>query len=98
MVDWNYHCIRRAIYVMYCIFNILKKNKDSFQKSQIRKVLHDISKLSIIERSPREFYDYLKNEQEKYKNEEKYQFPYFPLCNLSHKQIFNSYSLKIKKI
>ena len=98
MVDWNYHCIRRAIYVMYCIFNILKNNKDSFQKSQIKKVLNDISKLPIKQRSPREFYDYLKNEKEKYKNNLSDLFPYFPLCNLSHKQIFNSYSLKIKKI
>ena len=105
MVDWNYHCIRRAIYIMYCIFNILRKNKNSFKESQIKKVLYDISKLKITTRSPREFYEYLKNEQEKYKNsrhlsnkEKKDLFPYFPLCSLSHKKIYNSYARKIKTI
>lgn len=120
MVDWNYHCVRRAIYIMYCIFNILKKfkikksqinkdsfHKDSFQKSQIKTVLDKISKLPIIQCSPGDFYIYLKNEQKKYNssrhcsNKEKEEldhFPYFPLCNLSHKKIYNSYALKIKKI
>ena len=109
MVDWNYHCIRRAIYIMYCIFNILRKNKNkiSFKNSQINTVLDKISKLPIIQSSPREFYEYLKKEDEKYKgsrhcsNKEKEEldlFPYFPLCNLSDKKIYKSYALKIKKI
>ena len=58
----DYHCIRRAIYYQYAIFKIWKKNKDNeiFKKSQIRKVLRDISKLAIIEKQPKKFYEYLK--------------------------------------
>ena len=94
MVDWNYHCVRRAIYLMYALFTIYKKNKDkdSFNKSQLKVVLEKIKNLPIIKRSPKQFYSYLRTICIDI------QFEYFPLCDLSHKPIYKQYSTKIQNI
>ena len=82
LIDWEYHCIRRAIYFQYAIFCILNKNKNNnnFGKSQIKKVLDQMIDLPIKERAPKKFYDYL-NSLDDFDNLE-----YFPLCNFSHKK------------
>ena len=43
-VDWEYHCIRRAVYLQYAIFSIFEKNKDNnnFCRSQLKTVLDKI--------------------------------------------------------
>lgn len=82
LIDWEYHCIRRAIYFQYAIFCILNENKNNnnFGKSQIKTVLGQMIDLSIKERAPKKFYDYL-NSLDDFDNLE-----YFPLCNFSHKK------------
>nr|QFG74809.1 MAG: hypothetical protein [Megaviridae environmental sample] len=92
IIDWDYHCIRRAVYHNYAIFKIFEhsKNDELFEHSQIKVVLDKISKSNIIERSPKLFYDFLKNKDlMNGKN--------FPLCNLSHKKIYKTYYKEIKK-
>lgn len=92
VIDWEYHCIRRAIYLQYAIFNIFDKNKNNnnFKKSQLKVILDKISKLDIQKKSPYKFYNYL-NSLDKLKEIE-----YLPLCKLSHKTIYKSYIGKIK--
>jgi hypothetical protein len=96
-IDWEYHCIRHAIYIQYARFKVLEKSKDNsnFQTSQIKFVLDKISKLSVQERTTSEFYAYLTLIK---KNNDSDFFPYFPLCNLSHKSIYNQFFTKIKDI
>ena len=98
VIDWEYHCIRRSVYLMYVLFNILKHNKDNkaFNNSQIKKVLSEISKLSVSIRTPREFYNYINNFCNKDVTEN---IEYIPICNLSHKrEIYKTYANKIKNI
>ena len=91
-IDWEYHCIRRAIYLQYAIFNIFEKSKsnNNFHKSQLRTVLDKISKLSVHERSPNKFYTYMNSLD--MLNE----LDFLPLCNLSHKSVYKTYTHKIK--
>ena len=93
IIDWDYHCIRRAVYYNYALFEIFKYNKDSevFKKSQIKYILDTISELKIIKHSPNKFYNYLKslNDFDDLKC--------FPLCDLSHKKIFQKYYKKLEK-
>jgi hypothetical protein len=93
IIDWDYHCIRHAVYYNYALFEIFKYNKDShvFKSSQIKYILDKISNLKIINHSPNKFYEYLKllgpsNDLE-----------CFPLCDLSHKDIFQKYYKKLEK-
>lgn len=94
-IDWEYHCIRHAIYVQYARFKVLEKSKNNnnFNKSQIKVVLDNISELSVQERTPSEFYKYLNLVSNKVLD-----FEYFPLCNLSHKSIYKQFCGKIKYI
>lgn len=98
LIDWEYHCIRRSVYLMYALFNILKHNKDkkTLNKSQIKVVLDKISKLSVSIRTPKEFYSYINQFDNKDVTEN---IEYIPLCNLSHKrEIYKTYANKIKTI
>ena len=96
-IDWEYHCIRRAVYLQYAIFNIFKHNKGNkcFYNSQIKTVLEALSKLSVCIRTPIEFYNYINQfDQKSIKNLE-----YIPICNLSHKhEIYKTYANKIETI
>ena len=94
IIDWDYHCIRRAVYYNYALFEIFKHNKHSvlFKKSQIKVVLDKISKLNIIKTTPNNFYNYLKQFPD-FKD-----LPDFPLCDLSHKKIYQKYYKKIEMI
>lgn len=95
-IDWEYHCIRRAVYLQYAIFNIFKHNKckKSFNNSQIKTVLDSLSKLNACIRSPVQFYKYLQDTKNKDTNLE-----YIPVCNLSHKcEIYRKYANQIKTI
>lgn len=97
-IDWEYHCIRRAVYLHYALFNILKHNKDkkSFNNSQIKKVLSEISQLSISIRTPSEFYEYINSYKSRPITDN---LEYIPICNLSHKrEIYKTYANKIKTI
>ena len=89
-IDWDFHCIRRAIYLQYAIFTILKKIKEcgNFEKSQIKVILNKISQLSVKDMLPSEFYKYL-NKKDDF-------IDFFPLCNLSDKPIYKNYMNKIK--
>lgn len=92
--DWDYHCIRHAIYVQYARFSVLKKSKNNnnFHKSQIKVVLDNISKLDVCERDTTSFYAYLNSIKEGKELE------YLPLCNLSHKPIYNRFYNKIRGV
>ena len=95
MIDWDYHCIRRSIYYQYAIFSILERNENNnnFKGSQIRKVLNNISELSIVPKTPKQFYECL-NSLGEFDN-----LKYFPLCNISHKKtVYRKFFKKIGKI
>lgn len=88
VVDWQYHCIRRSIYIQYAIFIIIAFNKDNsnFDKSQIKTVLDKISKLHVLAREPRLYYSYLNSGEE---------FDKFPVCQLSTKKCYFEYQKKL---
>ena len=91
-IDWEYHCIRRAIYLQYAIFNIIKKSeKNNFNKSQLKCILDNISELPICKSTPKHFFKYL-NSIEKYEH-----LKYIPVCNFSHKEIYKNYVRKIER-
>lgn len=92
IIDWDYHCIRRNIYYNYIIFYCLNNLKINIKSSQIYTVLDKLFKLPILRKNPKNFYNYL-NQLEKDKNLE-----YFPLCDLSSKDIYNNYYNYIEKI
>lgn len=93
IIDWDYHCIRHAVYYNYALFEIFKYNKDSevFKSSQIKYILDKISNLKIINHSPNKFYEYLKS------LDDSDDLECFPLCDLSHKDIFQKYYKKLEK-
>jgi len=95
-IDWEYHCIRRAVYLQYAIFNIFKHNKckKSFNSSQIKTILNALSKLNVCITTPIQFYKYLHDTTKDDTNLE-----YIPVCKLSHKrQIYRKYANQIKTI
>ena len=95
-IDWEYHCIRRSVYLMYAIFNIFKHNmnKENFKKSQIKTVLDELSKLTICILTPRPFYKYINSYKLRPKLDN---LDYIPICNLSHKrEIYKTYAKKIE--
>jgi hypothetical protein len=91
-IDWEFYCIRRAIYLQYAIFTVLKNGKEcgNFEKSQIKVILNNICKLTIKDMLPIEFYKFL-DKTESFDG-------IFPLCNLSDKPIYKNYMNKIKTI
>lgn len=94
-IDWEYHCIRRAVYLQYAIFNIFKHNKDkkSFNNSQIKTVLNALSKLSVNIITPIQFYKYINS----FETNDSKNLDFVPICNLSHKcKIYQTYADKIK--
>lgn len=93
-IDWEYHCVRRAIYLQYARFTVFEKNKDNnnFCKSQLKTVLDKISKLSVNPRLPNDFYGYLKLLTSETEMKE------IPLCNMARKPIYTTYMHKIKKL
>jgi hypothetical protein len=93
IIDWEYHCIRNSVYYIYALFEIFKfnKNEELFKKSQLKVVLDKISRLKIQNKSPCDFYKYMKT----IKNED---LKYIPLCNLSDKTIYKNYNKKITDI
>lgn len=94
IIDWDYHCIRHAVYYNYALFEIFKHNKDCdiFKKSQVKFVLDKISKLDIIKTTPKQFYNYLKSINTGENLDE------FPLCDLSRKGIYQKYYKKLETI
>ena len=101
MVDWNYHCIRRAIYLMYAIFSILKKNRDgsSFDVSQLKVVLDNLKSIPILKLEPKKFYNILRRSDiVDEKTGKSRGLDYFPLCNLSHKPMYKNFCQRIEDI
>ena len=94
IIDWDYHCIRHAVYYNYAVFEIFKFNKDCdiFKKSQVKYVLDKISSLDITKTTPQKFYNYLKS----FNIDEN--LSEFPLCDLSHKKIYQKYYKKLETI
>lgn len=95
-VDWDYHCIRRAVYYNYALFDIFTryKTKELLNKSQIKVIMDQISKLAIKEIEPREFYEYIKCK----KGDKIYNLQIFPLCMVSKNNKFRVYCKKVKQI
>jgi hypothetical protein len=91
IIDWNYHCIRYAIYYQYVIFGILSRYPDN--KSQISTVLRKISDLRVYEKDPVDFYAFLREHSQVTDN-----LPYLPLCKLSSKTVYESHRKEIFKI
>lgn len=91
VIDWEYHCLRHAIYYNYALLYIIQNNNKSYS-SQIITILKKISDLNIIVKSPRDFYRYLRHCYN-----DKNELDYFPLCNMSKKDIYQSYFKDIKK-
>ena len=90
-IDWEYHCIRRAIYLQYAIFNIFNETpKNNFKHSQLKKVLYDISNLGIIVYAPKKFFNYINNCKDFSAG--------LPVCDLSHKREYEKITRKIIKI
>ena len=89
-IDWEYHCLRHALYYNYALLYIIQ-NSNSYN-SQIIAILKKISDLVVIIKSPAEFYRYLRL---CYKD--KTELEYFPLCNMSKKDVYQSYFNEIKK-
>ena len=90
IIDWGHHCVRYAVFYYAIIFCIIKKydNDTDFNKSQIKTILSKISKYDILEKSPKDYYGFLHNNQVD-------ELPYFPICNLSHKEIYSKYNKEI---
>ena len=91
IIEWDYHCIRRSVYYNYALFEIFKYNRNNnvFNKSQVKHVLNLITKLDVIKKNPKEFYQYLK--------ENKDDLNEIPLCNLSNNK-YLEYCDKLQKI
>ena len=99
VIDWEYHCMRRAVYLQYAVFNILKHKKvnKNTEVSQINTILSKICKLPICRKTPKDFYEYLKKQSDEIQVGGG-EFEYFPLCNLSHKkEIYKKYYNEIKR-
>jgi hypothetical protein len=96
-IDWNYHCIRRAIYLQYAIFNIFKENKNNnnFKSSQLKIVLDKITDLNIKSYAPQKFYNYINNVDDFSKGTDKLP-SYLPFCNLSHKPKYKTITRKFR--
>ena len=94
MIDWDYHCIRHAVYYNFALFEIFSRyrTKELLKQSQIKVVMDKISKLSIVERTPKQFYEDIN----KLKPLE--DLIYFPLCKVSKQNRFYVYFQKIKSI
>tara|TARA_Y100000389_G_C17471304_1_gene531414 strand:- start:4499 stop:7894 length:3396 start_codon:yes stop_codon:yes gene_type:complete len=90
IIDWEYHCIGRSVYYNYALFEIFKYNNenDLFKNSQIKTVLDIISKKNIIKLKPKKFYKYININIDSDLNE-------IPLCDFSHKPIYQEYCNKI---
>lgn len=75
-----------SIYNCCCILSILNINQVHNQYSQIKTVLDKIKGLSIQILSPKSFYQFIN----KYSSPME-EFPFLPLCNLSHKELYQTY-------
>ena len=84
-IDWIYFCIRRAIYLQFALFYIIKYCKTNYEKSQLRTILEKLSSLPVFDRSPQKFYEYLKS---LCKNNDKRDLDFFPLCDISLKPAY----------
>ena len=97
-IDWEYHCIRRAIYLQYAIFNIFKETpENNFTYSQLKKMLDEISKLSIIPYSSKKFFNYINSVKDFSKGTE-FLPACMPLCDLSNKREYKKITRKIQNI
>ena len=91
-IDFEYHCIRRAIYLQYAMASIINvSTKSNYNKSQLKTILKNLSKLEVKKATPKKFYTIINSIEEKEK------LKHIPLCNLSHKSKFKTYFTKIKK-
>jgi len=99
-IDWEYHCIRRAIYLQYAVFTILEQNRGNhnFGKSQLKTILDKISKLPVNPRLSDSFYKYLKSFDGKLIGDPDAEMKEIPLCILSKKPIYAAYTQKIKRV
>tara|TARA_Y100000389_G_C17459374_1_gene520528 strand:- start:2 stop:3355 length:3354 start_codon:yes stop_codon:yes gene_type:complete len=94
IIDWQYHCIRHAVYYNYALFEIFQKNVSNkiFNESPIKVVLDKISKLTVRSQSPNKFYTYINSLQDLDS------MIFFPLCNLSHKPVYTKYFIVLTEI
>ena len=93
-VDWQYHCIRRAIYIQYAIFIIMDNNRNNndFRKSQLHTVVNKIHNLRAKSFSPAKFYKYL-NEKTGITN-----LDCLPICDLSQKSCYKGILTQIQDL
>lgn len=90
--EWTYHCIRYCAFYYSVIFNIIQSEAydfSKFNKSQLNVILDRVSKLDIKLEKVRDYYNFLTENSGNF-------LPYFPVCDLSSKDIYKNYSLKIK--
>ena len=93
VIDWEYHCIRRAVYLAYCYYTILTSNPDEFKKSQIHTVLNNLKNLPVKRYKVSEFYkDNFHENDDKYSN-----VICIPLCELTKKKHYEKLLDKIEK-
>lgn len=96
-VDWGYHCIKYSIYYFRSILYIVNKRYENtdFNDSELCVVLNKLSRIKIQVMCPLEFYNYL-NTYNSISIGKNCDLPEFPLCNLSDKQNYSGYFIKIK--
>lgn len=96
VVDWQYHCIRRSIYIQYAVFMIMNYNvkNSNFNRSQIKTILDITSKLNTTDFEPKQYYQYLN----KYSQSTNKNIPCFPICNLSKKPCYADYQKKLTNL
>jgi hypothetical protein len=98
-VDWQYHCIRRAIYLNYAMFIIMSNNQDNdtFKKSQLFTIINKINKLETETLSPKKFYQYLNAKTGNAKTRI-IDLEFLPICNLSQKSSYKGILSKLHDV
>ena len=85
-IDWEYYCIRRAVYLNYSMFGIIHRSdkmSNNFKESQLHYVLKTLSNLKVCRLEPTEFYSVLNKWKDLV-----VKFEYLPLCELSYKPVY----------
>lgn len=83
-MEWEYYCIRRALCMKFITFRMLHHCDN---KSQILKILKEMSRLPLKELNTKDYYNYLNKANIEMKN--------IPICKISNK---NAYERHFKKI
>ena len=84
-IDWEYHCIRHAVYLNYSMFAIIKNSKacSNYDRSQLKVVLDQLSRLDVRRTKADKFDKVMKAWEDP-----DTVFEYFPVCVLSYKTTY----------